>query len=151
MGRPRSNKEKFWKNVLKTNKCWIWKRSVDRDGYGLYKLSNEVRAHRIAWVLNNGSIPRGKCVLHRCDNPTCVKPMHLWIGTTQDNSKDMTNKGRSTRGSRNGNSKLIEKDVIEIRELYSSGKLSQEHIARKFRMKQPQICQIILRNFWTHI
>lgn len=87
---------RFWAKVDKSGECWIWTAGRDRDGYGCAHFSRKpIRAHRASWILTNGSIPDDKpCVLHRCDNPPCVRPDHLWVGTTDDNNKDMAAKGR---------------------------------------------------------
>lgn len=89
----------FWDFVergLSTQECWPWTGSKNPKGYGLlgpqYKPYR--RAHRYVWFLANGEIPKGLLVLHTCDNPSCVNPDHLWLGTAQDNTTDMMQKGR---------------------------------------------------------
>jgi hypothetical protein len=75
--------------------CWPWTATIDRDGYGRMKVGGKSqRAHRLAYALRIGPVPDGLSVLHRCDNPCCVNPDHLWVGTSSDNMRDMATKGR---------------------------------------------------------
>lgn len=90
-------KARFWSKVSirEPKECWPWIGKRDKDGYG--KIRNyykEVRAHRLSYELNIGDIPTGKVVCHSCDNPRCVNPSHLWVGTIGDNNRDMYQKGR---------------------------------------------------------
>lgn len=88
--------KRFWSKVRKTPTCWLWTASLDRYGYGVFSLGrgkNE-RAHRYSYKAFYGFVPRGKLVLHRCDNPKCVNPAHLFAGTNRDNTRDMMAKGR---------------------------------------------------------
>ena len=91
--------ERFWDKVCmgeKANSCWEWIAHKDKDGYGVFKLDGVNQpAHRVAWKMAFGPIPRNRCVLHHCDNPGCVHPGHLFIGTIADNNRDRTNKGRN--------------------------------------------------------
>ena len=86
---------RFWSKVDKTNTCWVWKAFKNDSGYGLFSIKRHMyRAHRIAWELTNGQIPDGIEVCHHCDNPACVRPDHLFLGTQNDNIQDGINKGR---------------------------------------------------------
>lgn len=92
--------ERFWAHVRKGESCWEWMGYRDPKGYGRFKpskASSESLAHRFAWTQENGAIPEGLFVLHRCDNPACVKPDHLFLGTRGDNNNDMARKGRHGR------------------------------------------------------
>lgn len=85
----------FWKHVKKGPGCWEWQGTRDRAGYGQAKAGRKtVRAHRLSWRIHRGVIPDGFIICHKCDNPPCVRPDHLFVGTHQDNSQDMMNKGR---------------------------------------------------------
>jgi len=94
--------DRFYSYVQKSDDCWLWQGgSWDRKGYGRYRVmtdgqgrQREFRAHRIAWELANGPVPPGLSVLHRCDNPACVRPDHLWLGSAADNARDAQEKGR---------------------------------------------------------
>lgn len=99
----------FWRRVHKTDKCWLWQGPLNRKGYGeaFYQGSNRL-AHRVAWALTHGDMPT-LCVLHKCDNPICVRPDHLFLGTRADNNRDMATKNR------HGLSKLTLAQVREIR------------------------------------
>jgi hypothetical protein len=95
--------ERFWSKVQKTDGCWIWTASKRHKGYGAFCYSKngvvvQGRAHRFMWEMVYGDIPAGMFVLHRCDNPACVNPDHLWLGTNQDNVDDMMRKGRHVSG-----------------------------------------------------
>lgn len=84
--------------IVNNNNCWIWNKSTDKDGYGKFAMSfpqKIERAHRASWVLYRGIIPENKCVLHKCDVTSCVNPEHLWLGTRDDNNKNMAIKERS--------------------------------------------------------
>ena len=92
--------ERFWSYVNKGDGCWEWTASRSGKGYGVFFhlgfSGRRTSAHRFSWELHNGPVPAGLHVLHHCDNPSCVRPDHLWLGTQSDNSKDMWNKGRGS-------------------------------------------------------
>lgn len=86
---------RFWPKVDKAGDCWIWKASKRRKGYGQFQLNGTmVSAHRVAWQIEHGEIPAGLLVCHHCDNPSCVRPDHLFLGTNSDNQKDAGAKKR---------------------------------------------------------
>lgn len=95
---------RFWSKVQKTDSCWIWTASKRHKGYGAFVWATEIgkviqgRAHRFSYELHKGAIPEGMFCLHHCDNPACVNPDHLWLGTAADNNHDMVQKGRHHPG-----------------------------------------------------
>lgn len=94
---------RLWARTIKTETCWLWQGAKWKSGYGAItdRVQGKVwRTHQLAWVLTNGPIPKGLCILHRCDIPACVNPSHLFIGTHADNVKDRVSKGRSATGDR---------------------------------------------------
>ena len=103
--------------------CWNWNRGKSTRGYGMLSFGGEDKAHRVAYKEYIGDIPPGQVICHRCDNPSCVNPEHLFAGTQGDNIKDMDSKGRRNpaKGSANCNSKITETDVKEIRDRFNSG------------------------------
>lgn len=147
-------KERFWLNVEKSTGCWKWKSATTTAGYGVFGINGKVvYAHRAAWEKKNGNIPKGVHVLHRCDNPPCINPKHLFLGTPADNCFDKELKGRGMMkrysGENNWQSKLNKNEVSEIRNLYSLGKLSQRAIAKKYKVSQPNISGIINMDLWS--
>lgn len=88
--------KRFWNKVKKTDYCWLWTAYTNSDGYGQFWFRGTMgKAHRFSWILHNGEIPKGVCVLHiECDNPPCVNPDHLELGTDADNMQDCLKKGR---------------------------------------------------------
>jgi hypothetical protein len=96
-------KERFWAKVKKTNGCWIWIAARNVHKYGQFNVEGKMlKAHRVSWVLHFGLIPGTLHVLHKCDNPPCVNPAHLFLGTPADNMRDCVTKGRIATGDRSG-------------------------------------------------
>lgn len=106
--------------VLAANECWPWNGPRFEKGYGKYDYDGKQhRAHRVAYELFRGPIPHGKLVCHSCDNPPCVNPLHLWVGTQSDNLQDCHGKGRrNVAGEHNGSARLTGPLVAKIRERY---------------------------------
>lgn len=140
---------RFWPKVRVAEGCWEWLGARQTSGYGAFRMSQPrrmVAAHRAAYELTYGPIPEGLVVCHHCDNPTCVRPDHLFLGTLADNSADMVAKRRSCAGQRHGNHKLTTAQVAEIRRLYAAGTVSQHKLAEAFGVSQPHIHRIVHRH-----
>lgn len=133
--------------------CWEWQGFRDKDGYGLFWYEgNNRRAHRVAYILSKGPVPEDLKVCHTCDNPSCVNPDHLWLGTMAQNLQDAYAKGRKNdRGSNNGWSKLTEAQVAEIRSLYPG--TTQTALAKRFGVCQAHISDLVTgrRGVWKHV
>lgn len=143
----------FWKKVRKTDDCWEWTAAKISFGYGYFSFNgkNCVVAHRVSWTDANGEIPEGKIVLHKCDNSACVRPSHLFIGTFDDNSKDMVRKGRQAKGESNGGGvKLTDKAIREIR-IFHKMDFSHETIAKLYGVHRRTIKEIALGRRWRHV
>jgi hypothetical protein len=151
--------DRFWSRVDKSGDCWVWTAATTNGGYGVIRDTGRngkiIRAHRLSWELHNGPIPAGIEVCHRCDNPPCVNPAHLFLGTHQDNVTDTVNKGRASgggpRGSLHHQAKLTEAQVLDIRAVYAAGAASQRQLARKYNVDRGTIQHIVKRMVWTHI
>lgn len=144
---------KFWERVYKTNYCWNWKAGKDEKGYGLFWCKKTWRAHRFSWVVHYGEIPNNLHVLHKCDNPKCVNPEHLFLGTNQDNVNDKFKKGRNynVKGEKHKLAKLNDTDIIEIRKLYNNGNFTLKEIAKKYKVYYTTIQKIVTKQTWKHI
>lgn len=144
---------RFWSYVQRsaTDECWPWLRTRTSNGYGRLTLRNQGwLAHRVAWTLTNGAIPKGVCVLHRCDNRLCCNPAHHFLGSYADNNADMRQKRRHAHGERQPISKLTESDVRAIRELRARG-LKLFQIAEIFHIGVPNVSHICARKGWAHV
>lgn len=148
---------RFWAKVKRgdPNECWEWTASGVRFGHGTFRVGKrKVLSHRFAYELAYGAIPDGMCVCHSCDNPKCVNPAHLWIGTKADNNIDMAKKGRAKlagvrqRGERNGFSKLTQIDVLEIRRRHSEENVTLAELGREFGIAETTVCGIVKRRNW---
>ncbi len=142
----------FWKRVSIEGECWHWAGALNNMGYGFLhtRIRPDLRlAHRLSWTLYRGEIPSGLWVLHSCDQPSCVNPNHLFLGTRQDNVDDMLKKGRNAKGEGNGASKLTD---VQVREIYlMRGKISGMVLAKKYGVAFNQIYVIWRRERWRHI
>jgi len=142
--------DSLWKRVQKTEACWNFTGCLV-DGYGtVSKNGNMQKAHRISWEEENGPIPYGLYVLHKCDNRRCINPSHLFLGTPQDNMKDRDEKNRQARGEKHGRARLTEEDVMYIKRAASSG-TSSVSLEQKFQVSRYTIRNIIVGKRWKHL
>lgn len=140
---------RFWAKVQMTLSCWEWSGSRDALGYGMFKHKGKTRrAHRISWESRYGKVPDGLLVLHHCDNPSCVNPAHLFLGTNADNNRDMVSKGRARYPGRPGvGFKLSEVEVEQIRSRVRDGE-SQSAVAKHFGVNQSLVSRICSGQYW---
>lgn len=143
--------KRFWSKVdiRSGDECWEWKAFRNKYGYGLF---NHLPAHRMAYRLGVGSIPDGLCVLHKCDNPPCCNPLHLFLGTRADNNRDKKEKGRapSQKGEQNGNAKLTEAEILLICRVYAIRNFTMRELAIKYKVSEQHIFNIIKHKSWKH-
>jgi len=147
--------ERFWEKVGKTKTCWLWLAATTPAGYGKIYVDSQTgvdMAHRVSYMEAHGAIPNGLFVCHECDNPACVRPDHLFLGTQADNLADMTRKGRRRngypRGEKNGNAKLSIDQVAGIRNRLAAGE-KQASIAADYAIHQSTVSKIHLKKSWT--
>lgn len=167
--KKRSIEDRLWPKVDKSGDCWIWTGARDPNGYGRINHKTLLYGcrlvHRIAWEITNGPIPGNLFVCHRCDNPSCCNPDHLFLGTQFDNMRDAAMKGRAasgdrsgarthperiSRGSAVGTSKLSAPQVLIIRSLHESG-MNNQQIAKRFNITPSNVSAIVRRRSWAHL
>jgi len=154
MGKP-ADINNFWNKVKKTNSCWEWQgaRQIQKGKkwHGLLTFNKQGwLAHRFSWTIHNGPIPTGQYICHTCDNPACVNPDHLFLGSQADNMRDMNSKGRHAdqKGIKQSNVKLSEADVYLIR---SHPDISSKWWAKNLDVHPTTINDIKKRRTWNHI
>jgi len=142
----------FWKKVVKTDTCWLWDAGKGHTGYGHFTVGNKMQyAHRVAWELTYGAIPNGLLVLHNCpvkDNPSCVNPAHLFLGTHLENARDRDEKvktGKHTSKLR----RLTQSQVDDIRKLRQETNLTLKQIGQRFGICESSTSKIINRKLWA--
>jgi hypothetical protein len=140
--------DRFWEKVDKSGECWVWL-GATQHRYGAINLggsTNKVlRAHRLSWEWAYGPVPPGMQVCHRCDNPPCVRPEHLFLGTMADNMADASTKRRFAPRRR-----LTEQQVLDIRRRHATGE-TQKALAREYGVWHGQISRIIRGEEWRHL
>ena len=172
-----ADKERFWSKVDKTQEgCWLWQGTLFSQGYGCFKVAGRMlKAHRVAYTYSCGLIPEGLVICHTCDNPRCVNPAHLFVGTHKENTADMMAKGRGyasnparkkrtvllerhgshlhpeiRRGDRNGRAVLSPQQVEDIRCRYARGGISQFALSAEYGVAQTTISAIVRRKNWNY-
>jgi hypothetical protein len=147
----------FWSKVERRprDECWPWLASRRMNGYGQIHFQRKgLLAHRVAWTLTNGPIPDGLCVCHRCDNPACCRPDHLFLATNADNSADMVAKRRQNttepfnraRGERSGRAKLSDPEVADLRRLYAEG-VGPKILSERFGISRTHVHRIVSHEY----
>lgn len=157
--------KRFWQKVNKDGsipahcpelgQCWEWLAGLNTAGYGQFsQKSKKLSAHRVSYELNYDNIPDDLFVLHKCDNPKCVNPYHLFLGTPKDNTTDMFKKGRNApiylvalKGEEHGRSKMTRAQVVEIRKQYLDG-VKQQVLAKMYGLHQSHISAIVNYKVW---
>ncbi len=163
------------KASVKPDGCWTWQtKSRNYHGYGVLRdHGRNLLAHRVSWETFKGPIPAGLWVLHRCDNPPCINPEHLFLGTVRDNQLDSMKKGRASPPPRNAPSgdkhwsrrhpervkrgeqlpktRLSEKQASRILKLYAGGRFSQASLASRFGVSRGAIAALVQRRSWKHL
>jgi len=144
---------RFWSKVRldSRSRCWLWTAAVTKGGYGKFSVrrSTWAFAHRVSWSLARGPVKKGLFVCHKCDNPSCVRPTHLFLGTQRDNLRDMSAKGRSSAPAR----KLSDGEVRLIRRLITATrpKVNRDDLAHLYSVDRRTIDRIARGDTWRHV
>jgi len=141
--------ERFWSKVVKSDGCWEFTGTPKYRRPALNVDRVPVLTHRLSWQLHFGDIPKGMCVCHRCDNPRCVRPDHLFLGTQADNMADKTRKGRQTKGVAVHTAHLTEHKVRLIREL--SETIPTHLIAQELGLNYQTTYDVVKLKTWKHV
>lgn len=148
--------ERFWANVRKTSLCWHWTGCIQKsNGYGVIsesgKRGKRWYAHRYAYTISHGPIPSGSYVCHRCDNPACVNPDHLFLGDGRVNMRDASTKNRLVHGERHHSARLTAEMVMEVRARYAAGGCTYKGLAREYGVFDQAIKHAIIGKTWARV
>ena len=153
----KSAEERFWEKVDKCETgCWEWRGYTNSEGYGVInKDGKKMLSHRVSYEIHHPLTQPIQdikmCVMHSCDNPKCVNPAHLSLGTHQDNMTDKVEKGRHPIGEQIHQAKLTEQQVIEIRNRYTGKRGQHQQIATEYGLDRSTISKIITRKTWANL
>lgn len=151
---PTHPSTRFWSKIKKTRNCWVWVAAKSAAGYGVIGAGGRgnkiIYAHRLSYEIHFGPIPAGMSVCHSCDNPACVNPIHLSVGTHKDNIRDSYEKRRMAIGERSKLSVLKNSDIIDIRFLLTTG-ASTRAVGLLYDVSQSNASRIGSRKTWKHI
>lgn len=156
---------RFLKYIFPLKGCWVWNGAKSRGGYGHFQITKsgkrcDIVTHRLSYELFKGKIPKGCLVCHSCDNPPCVNPFHLFVGSYRDNLIDSIKKGRwhngtlsNTRpqGELHKSAKLTKAQVLEIRKRYIPHKVTAKMLCQQYNVSRSLISRIVTRICWRHI
>jgi hypothetical protein len=147
--------KRFWSKVKKRrgHHCWLWIGGKNSKGYGRISRGERGKgfwhAHRLSWTLHFGPVPKGLEVCHECDNPSCVRPDHLFLGTKSQNMQDSIQKGRFPLGERHHNARLSNGDVQRIRSHWPT--ISMQQLADQYKVSIGAIHDVVHRITWRHV
>ena len=145
----------FLKNIKKSDSCWVWTGTLKHGAlkYGVLTMNRKhLRAHRFSWVLHNGPIPTGMCVLHRCDNPPCVNIKHLFLGTREQNNADRNRKKRTVivRGEKSGRA-ILNRQIVKLIKRHIKKGVTFSHLGQLFGVRWQTIQAIAKGRTWKHV
>lgn len=168
MGRPQMTPEYFWSKVDKSggpDACWPWTGAKNKSGYGVTSYRwKQFTSHRLAYLFAERD-PGFKLVCHKCDNPPCCNPAHLFLGTAKENSRDMVSKNRQSSGEKHSDAlmpgrqrgenhyetNLKDSDAIEARRLYTETRVPLKEIARMYGLSYHSMQKLVLGITWKHL
>ncbi len=150
-----NTEETFWARVERGDGCWLWSGRLNTYGYGVLRYRGRtIGAHRLSWIFTNGPIPEGLYVCHHCDNPRCVRPDHLFLGTSKDNQVDASRKGRSRgrvgHGEHNNHARLTADKIRLIFERRAQG-ATHKQIAQEFGICKTSVSYILRGIYWSSV
>jgi len=149
-----SFEEWFWQQIKvdEQTECWIWQLALATRGYGQVSIKRKsYRAHRIAYELFYKESAKGKLVCHTCDNPPCINPHHLFLGTAKENTQDMIQKSRHYHGERHHFAKLTAQAVLDMRNRHAKGDVTIAQLAREYGISEPSANRVIAGITWRHV